>query len=651
MKDFIIKNLSIYDFKGQTRTFTPNEHKTFVKGANGVGKTTIYKAFCWLLTSYTDAINVKNHELYDSRVELTPSTPVARVVANVIVDDLDYKLERRAKAKFIRKRGSEEWVKDSSDSYTLLIDDVEVSTSDFNGWIDCHIGDSELLPYMLIGERFANLVIDDKKAARKILEHIVDGISISEMKHDYSDIEKDLKKYPIEQLLDRYKAQLKPLNQRLIAIDSLIIDKERELDEYKGLDFQLLEREIEEKTKEFNLLEEQINDSTKYFSNIIKEREDLIKEIHSLSSTLGDKRLEYNEKHGKELSKLRIAMSEIDVRNKEIEEDNKRATSKYKFYTDELQKAKDSYNSLANRRETLLKRRDEVKGMVFDSSVCPYCGQELPKDELEKERKKFNEKKEQDLQYVVKEGKSIKEQMDELVDKINFLQTIVDDGLQLKEFIDESKLRNEYDELMAKRIAFEETDEYKSITNHIDKLKESIPSTPSVDKDLREKKDKCLSELSNMIRESGRKSIKNKVEKDVGTLKLERRNLGSEIARIEGCIALVKAYDEERAAVISERINKKLSDCKIVMYSKQKDGTLKPDCVIVSNDGVKYATLNNSARISTCLSLQRLFCEYCEINMPIFIDESSVFDSRNLPSFDTQTIYLFANDSETLIVE
>ena len=87
------------------------------------------------------------------------------------------------------------------------------------------------------------------------------------------------------------------------------------------------------------------------------------------------------------------------------------------------------------------------------------------------------------------------------------------------------------------------------------------------------------------------------------------------------------------------------------MYSRQKDGELKPDCIIVNNDGVKYSTMNNSARIKICLSLQRMFCKHYDMNMPIFIDEASVFDSKNLPKFDAQTVLLFASDDKTLKVE
>lgn len=234
MKNFKIISLSLSNFKGQTRTFVPNEDKTTVRGANGVGKTTLYKAFCWLFTSYTDSINVKNHELYDLRNELTPNTPQAVVRAIIEIDGVEYSIERRAKAKFTRKRGSTEWVKDSSDSYTILIDDIETSAGDFNAWLDRNIGNIELIPFMLMGERFANLVIDDKGKARKILEQITGEITIGMMQGDYSMIAKDLQKYPIEQVVERYKTALKPLNQRLSSIDSLIEAKEQELREYTG---------------------------------------------------------------------------------------------------------------------------------------------------------------------------------------------------------------------------------------------------------------------------------------------------------------------------------------------------------------------------------------------------------------------------------
>ena len=651
MKEFKIKKLVLKDFKGQNRTFEPNAHKTFVKGANGVGKTTLYKAFCWLLTSYTDALNTKNHELFDSRLELTHGTPEARVSAVIELDGEEYTIERVAKAKFSRKRGSSEWTKDSSDSYSLYIDNIETSASDFSSWIERNIGSVDLLPYMLIGERFANLVIDDKKAARKILEQITGEITIDMMRGDYTMIKKDLQKYPIEQLLERYKAQLKPLNQRNNVIDALIETKESELHSFDDIDFNDLETRINEKTKEIARVDECIADTSKALEPLVCEREKLIKEIHATTVELGDKRIAWESKLSSELSDIKRRIDYVDANNKEIAKKNKIARDEYDLLCATLYCKKKQLQALNDKREELLKRRDEVKARIFNMEVCAYCGHILSEYDKDKERKLFNERKEADLQVIVNEGKLVKEQIEILNKKISNLAEHVNEGFNEMPLENKDELMAEYNFLLEQKTPFEKTDVYKTLDLEINYLKSKL-SEIKVDKDeFQIEKSKLMSELQELNREYGKKAVKDGFEREIDLLKLEKRNLGSEIVRIEGCIATIKEYEEERAKIISDKINEKLDDCKIVMYSRQKDGTLKPDCVIESMDSVKYATLNNSARIRICLSLQRMFCKHFEVNLPIFVDEAAVFDSEHLPIFDAQSVYLFASDDKVLIVE
>lgn len=651
MKEFLIKKLSIKDFKGQTRTFTPNDVRTFVKGANGVGKTTLYKAFCWLLTSYTDSTNVKNHELFDSRLELTHETPEASVCATIVLDGEEYTIKRVAKAKFSRKRGSQEWTKDASDTYRIFIDDIETSASDFNSWVERNIGSVELLPYMLMGERFANLVIDDKKSARKILEQITGEIIIDMMHGDYTMIKKDLQKYPIEQLLERYKAQLKPLNQRNNVIDALIETKESELHSFDDIDFNALEMRIGEKTKEIEKVDECIADASKALEPLICEREKLIKEIHETTVELGDKRIEWESKLSYELSDIKRRIDCIDANNKEITKKNKIAHDEYDLLCATMECKKKQLQTLNAKRDELLKRRDEVKARVFNMEVCAYCGHILSEYDKDKERKLFNERKEADLQVIVNEGKIVKEQIEILNKKISNLAEHINEGFHEIPLENKDELMAEYNFLMEQKTPFEETDVYKTLYLEINYLKSKLLEIKVDKNEFQIEKSRLLSELQELNREYGKKAVKDGFERDIELLKLEKRNLGSEIVRIEGCIATIKEYEEERAKIISDKINEKLDDCRIVMYSRQKDGTLKPDCVVTSNDDVKYATLNNSARIRICLSLQRMFCKHFNINLPVFVDESSVFDSEHLPMFDAQTIYLFASDDKVLIVE
>lgn len=651
MKEFIIKEIVLSNFKGQSRTFTPNYVKTFVKGANGVGKTTLYKAFCWLLTSYTDALNVKNHELFDSRLELTHETPEARVKATILLDGEEYTIERVAKAKFSRKRGSKEWTKDASDSYCLYIDNIETSATSFNSWLERNIGNVDLIPYMLLGERFANLVIDDKKAARKILEQITGEITIDMMRGDYSMIKKDLQKYPIEQLLERYKTQLKPLIQRISVIDALIETKENELSPFNEIDFDSLLVRIDEKTAELSKVDECITDASKLLEPLICEREKIIKEIHAKSVELGDARFKYEGAKNEELMALMSEIQEVDRFNQDIKKANKKREEEYEIALATISAKKKLLETLNKQRELLAERRDEVKNSVFNGERCEFCGNLLSEYDADKARKEFNEHKKFALESIVSEGKIVKSKIDEVCKDISDLSEIVSIGCQLESYKDKDELVKKYEELKASQKSFEETDTYRKIDEEINELKNRMPEIKNDTSDLSSTKERLMSELQSLNREYGKKAVKDGFEREIELLKIEKRNLGSEIVRLEGLIDTIKEYEEERARIISDKINNKLDDCRIVMYSRQKDGTLKPDCVVESKDGVKYATLNNSARIRICLSLQRMFCKHFDINLPIFVDEASVFDSEHLPTFESQTIYLLASDDKTLKVE
>ena len=651
MKEFIIKEITLTNFKGQSRTFVPNEIKTFVKGANGVGKTTLYKAFCWLLTSYTDALNVKNHELFNSRLELTHETPEARVKAIIVLDGEEYTLERVAKAKFSRKRGSQEWTKDASDSYCLYIDNIETSATAFNSWLERNIGNVDLIPYMLLGERFANLVIDDKKAARKILEQITGEITIDMMHGDYSMIKKDLQKYPIEQLMERYKSQLKPLIQRISVIDALIETKENDLSSFDGIDFDSLLLRIDEKTKELSKVDECIADASRLLEPLICERERIIKEIHTKSVELGDARFKFEGAKSEELMALMSEIQDVDRFNQDIKKVNKKREEDYEIAIATISAKKKLLEQLNDQRDLLVKRRDEVKGRVFNEEKCPYCGNILSEYDLDKKRKAFNDNKESVFNGIVTEGKIVKSKIDEVSKEISDLSEIISIGCQLESYKDKEELVKKYEAVKSSQKTFEETDIYRKIDDEINELKNRMPEIKNDTSELSSTKERLMSELQSLNREYGKKAVKDGFEREIELLKIEKRNLGSEIVRLEGLIDTIKEYEEERARIISDKINNKLDDCRIVMYSRQKDGTLKPDCVVESKEGVKYATLNNSARIRICLSLQRMFCKHFDINLPIFVDEASVFDSEHLPTFESQTIYLLASDDKTLKVE
>ena len=86
MKTIVIKRLILQNWKSLNHDVVFNADTTTVCARNGVGKSSLQKAWNWLLSGYTSAITPKNHELFDNRCELTHETPIASVKAYVSID-------------------------------------------------------------------------------------------------------------------------------------------------------------------------------------------------------------------------------------------------------------------------------------------------------------------------------------------------------------------------------------------------------------------------------------------------------------------------------------------------------------------------------------------------------------------------------------
>ena len=647
MKKIKIKSLRMSDWKAQNREVFFNDVVTTISGKNGTGKSSVYKAFCWLLTGYTDPINVKNHELFDSSLELTQDTPAAVVSAVFDIDGTEVKIERSAKAAFRRERGTDTYVKATSDTYTFRIDDVEVSATDFNSFISERFLNLDFLPYAIMGERFANLANTDKVKARKLLESIVGTISFDDVnRSNYSAIREDVEKYGIDVLKERYKGLMKPYKQRLVEIDAILAVRNEDLRKYNAIDFDSLEKERESIEAELSDIEHQMMGATEKNEPKRKLRDGLVAQINQLSSKLGDMRIEYDNAQKVKEAELRALIASVDKENAAIKEANEKAAKAYDDNSKAIDDITVKISELNSKREELIQKRTKVKELVFDGEYCRFCGAKLNSDKLEEAKKQFSEEKQSKLNDIIMEGLSVRKEIDALTEELNKRTEVKNKGFHVEGYKSaeeqEATLRNFLDN----KVPFEDTDQYKNVCSEINELKSKLPTVLGEDAELIAKRTEANNRFKEVSMKLGEKVAMNNVREHIRLLNVEYKEAASHIAEYEGRIELVNKFIEERANVISERINDRLEECKIVMYSRQKDGELKPDCVIKDMEDIPYATMNNSARIKTCLSIQRMLCEHFEVVIPLFVDEYAIFDSEHAPKSDWQQINLCASDTQ-----
>lgn len=642
-----IKSLRMSDWKAQKREVFFNEEVTKISGKNGSGKSSVYKAFCWLLTGYTDPINVKNHELFDSSLELSQDTPLAIVSALLDINGTEVKLERSARATFRRERGTDNYVKAASDTYTFRIDDVEVSATDYNTFLTDKFGDIDILPYMVMGEKFANLANTDKVKARKLLESIVGEIRVEDInKRDYSAISSDVAKYGIDALKERYKNLMKPYKQRLVEIDAITKVKEEDLRKYEAMDFESLEKERDEIEKVLADIEKQMLGSAEENKAKRELRDNLLLQIHKLGTSLGDKRIAYeNEQRSKE-NEIRVKIANVAKENEAIKASNEKAAKVYNDNSKAIDDINVKLSVLNSKREALIQKRSQIKALEFDGEYCHYCGAKLPMDKLEEAKAKFSEGKQSKLNDVIMEGLSVRKEIDALMEELQNRTKVKDAGFKVEGYKDVAEYQAELDDFISKKIPFDETEESKAICKQMDELQAQMPGITDTDAELISKRMEANNRFKEVAMKLGEKTAMGNIKEQLRLLQVEYKEAAAYIAQYEGMIDLVSSYIEERANVISERINDKLEECKIVMYSRQKDGELKPDCVIKDANDIPYATMNNSARIKTCLALQRMFCEYFGAELPLFVDEYAIFDSEHAPKSTWQQINLCASDGD-----
>lgn len=641
MKRIVLKSIRLENWASRNCKVVFG-NRTKIMGENKVGKSSIMFAWRWLLTSRIDAVHPANYELFDKNVPLSPDTPMAIVEAVIDIDGCEYVLTRKAEASFKRERGKSEWIKSPSDKYYTYIDNIEYTATQFGEWLETNIAPLDMLPFCIDGVFFSTLCEEDKKKGRKVLERIVGEITEMDFKGNYSMIIEDLKKLPIEKIIERTKSELSSLKERSEKIPVELEVKENLLSSWQS---EIVDSEsIESAKKRIDKLDKQIIE----LSNT-EERNKILQEIHSIELSLSEQRNTHEYQQNARIGQIKGQIREVLERNANVE----RANNSLKIAREEkestLRSCGTQLNGLRKERELLLNRRDEVKGRTFVAEKCTYCGQDLPVEMVDDLRTKFNEQKEKELTAIITQGKAVAERIKDCESQMKALEEPLSMPLLLHTPESTEELEKELAQVQKDFIPFESTNEYINANCEIQRLRASLPDTSNVDRLIIEKQE-ALQDFEKLLKKSALIDKINVLQKEIDALYDEQRKVGIESAMKESVIAKCNEWVEERANIISDRINGKLNGCEIQMYSVQKNGEKVPDCVMVDASGVPYGRTNTGEKMNMDIELQKLFMRYFDIELPIFIDECSRFNPNNVPNMEQQHILIFATDDKALNV-
>lgn len=654
MKDIRIKSLTLENWKGQNRHVEFGENENRISGYNKSGKTTLMKAWFWLLSSYSDAQTNPNSDLFDNTQEITENTPKAIVTAVVTINGEEYKLQRTAEAKFTRKRGTSVYEKASSDDYTYSIDDIERSASDWKSWISENIATEDMLRFVLDGSFFVDKIFDDKRAARQIIEKVVGTVTRDEMRGDYSAIDELLRKYSLDEIDAFAQRMAKSVNDRLNEIPALIRNKEAEISEIEQTDFVATDREISELEAERDRLDKQMTDLAERIKPQMEAKHEAERTYQMKKDVLEKAYEDWKKSFEVRRQKLSDEIAAIRQQNERSERNRANAEELQKQRLADIESYKHSLELAKQKRERLLADRDKEKAVTMDENgtICPHCGAQLHGEKLQEVIDRFEKVKRERIDAIVNEGKRTAAEIEALEKRIADMQKQLDEPLpqvitQPTEDLEKQVL--EIININTSKIQFLETEQGKALLDDIGSVVIPEVKMPETD-DIETAKKQVNAQLVPLYERRGLKNRLTTFRNALDELRIEQKDKGAELAEYERQRKAVKDFKQEQMEILSRKVNEGLKFSRLDVWSKQKDGTVVGDLVLKDANGVSFSTTNTASRIATTCDIQRFFCERLAVNMPVFIDEVSVMNQENIPHYDNvQTFLLFCSNTSLKI--
>ena len=655
MKRIVIKKLTLVNFKGiRSLTIDFNEDVTTISGRNGLGKTTIFDAFTWLLfgkeSKERKQFGIKT---YGKDGQTIPSIP--HEVSGVLqVDGEEITLTRRFTEKWQKKHGTTTKLMTGHEEERLY-NDVPMSVNNWAEKIE------SICPEQVFKFITNPLYFSSQKAEvqRAMLFRMAGEVTDEEVAKDYKNFQDLLAqmtgktteefKREIAAKKKRIKADVEAIPERMDECQRQITVMECDKDG-KPINFNGLRAELEQKQAELAKVEYQIADITKAYNDKMGARLEKSRELGDINSQIIKREAEIKEEaykgYREELNKRQELHYQVEKLKGEIARFETEITNKQT----ELEKC-------VKVREEMIAEWHEINNskLVFDDKdfVCPTCRRHFDIDDIEAKQREmtehFNTEKKQKLEDNTARGKANSERMKAIETEIKTLQScIANNDMAIKEYAANLLFNKELAEpdatpLMAsdKELA-ELKDKADVLQSEIEaEAKDDMPDTGA----LASTKRGMLVDIDSIKAELAKEEYVKTAKDRLAELEKQLRIQSEELAQLEATEDTMMEFAKERVKLVEDKINSMFTMVKFKMFDTQINGGVVETCEAVV-DGVPYSTQNNAMVINIGIDIINAICRSENISAPIFVDNSESINSI-LPT-PSQLIRLVVTEDEQL---
>ena len=649
--------MALENFKGiKQAEFVFGGYDANIYGANGTGKTTIYDALTWLLFGKSSG----------EKANFSPKTITAdgaahnldhSVECDIEIDGVTTTFKRVYHEVYKRTRGNAEAVL-SGHTTDYFIDGVPKKEKDYQKFWSEIFESDEQVKLLTMPFYFSESLHWEKR--RGILLEICGNISdldIMETDSELKELAEIINGKPVDEYKKIIKARKQTINKQLELIPARIDEATKAIPDNLPTDsIEVMKARADDLRKAIS--EEEQNKAAILAGNGVQAS--IRAEIAELNAQLSEARARFVEN-------LRKTKDSALGKVQEIRKKLSDAESEMQTNTRTADEAKRTALDIETKREYIMtsykEKQNEYNTLEqeqFDESsvFCDKCGQALPADKVSELKARFNENKsnklaeiKQSMTDLIEDGKknASKEMLSEakvLIEKLeaevnSSVEKISNIKMELEAAISES------DKVISDK-SFEETEEYKTISDKISKLQSNggdVPNTDVVDSRidaLRNAEATVNSAISALETEIVQK-------KRISELEKEERSLGEEYETAERILYLCEKFTRVKSALLNGKINEKFKSVKFQLFKQNitNDGIDDICDVLVpaaSGAFVPFGDANNAARINAGIEIIETLGEYYGVEVPIFVDNAESV-TRIVPT-KGQLIRLVVSESD-----
>lgn len=612
MKKLILSKLHIRDFKKINDLEIDFAQQTTIAGTNGVGKSTIFDAYTWLL------YGKNSHDQQDFSIKRLDENGnvIHNLVASVrgvfILDSDVIELERRYKEKWQKKRGNEhEELTGHTTEY--FIDQIPKSKSEFDTYVKGMISDTiakvissplyfnekmkwqerrEILTSIAgdtTPEDVLNFAPAEFKSANELLALLEARKSLTDEKTRIASERKRLKEQ-----LDGIAPKIEELTSMTVTeLDATELNaKKAELNAAKEQINKQLDDIAEQNKAEQQKVIDSNNQLYKWQDEYTKAKRELLKDHNDRAQAYEKRKAELR----LEIQKIEFALSE----NGSAENQNE---ANFRVLTNLHAKLKEKYQA------------EKDKQFIFVSENCPCCQRPMESNEQE-QLERFNLAKANAIKQIVAEAQDVKVKMTECVAVLEVCR---------------KKQANLAAQLSAKETYLKEVEssfvveQEPSDTPDMVALKKAIdthkPYTPEAvcNNALKQEREQLDEQIKEVEASLAKLSHISDITKRIYILSENKRALSQQIASLERVAFQIDAYEKAHIELVESRVNAKFAIVKWKMFDEQINGGLAPTCEATVN-GTPYNDLNTAMKINAGLDVINALNYHFGMFAPVFID-------------------------------